>query len=163
VEIFEKRKSIFLLNNCQFWILFYCHGRQDHLHGPFLLYSTVALTAATKAETFVFWLRAMQKKTPRYAAKHGVLKKGLSATPHHVTQWKSKPNIFLLTQHYASLRGVTYICEFLCEFATQKWFNPLISYGSGIDWGKKTEGQKSHEIIETVPLIMGKSCHFTAG
>jgi hypothetical protein len=31
---------------------------------------------------------------------------------------KFKPKIFLLTQHYASLRRVTYIGEFLCEFAT---------------------------------------------
>jgi hypothetical protein len=49
--------------------------------------STVALMAVTKAETLVFQLRAMPKKTPRYASLRGV------ATPRYAAWRKVKKKL----------------------------------------------------------------------
>jgi hypothetical protein len=62
---------------------------------------------------------------------------------------KFKKKIFLSTPSYASLRGVTYICEFLCKFATlyKNAVNLLISDQSGIDWWKNRGSKISWDCL----------------
>jgi hypothetical protein len=55
--VFHSAESIFFVDNRQFSILLYCHGLSKITYGRFCY--TVALTAAIRAETLVFQLRAV--------------------------------------------------------------------------------------------------------
>jgi hypothetical protein len=150
-----------MLDNRQFSISFNCHGVGKTTDGSFLLYC--CFNDSYKSRKLVFWLCAVQKNARMHSAEFFLFFVFfLSATPRFATQCEIQAKNFLVdfalccighsrllaVSHSTKLRlhAMHHCLESLTVYLrtslwirihTRKWFNPLISDQSGIEWWKK--------------------------